>query len=227
MNKTAMQMYTQFDNVKYLYWAVSANMIRYRDACGVIADNKPPVPPQVQMLTKISEKLAIKATNSELAAKDAVKPYPSCEDWKLLIDTLEAQNKYPEAISHLETTVTTSDNKNVKKINDENDVIAAQGSLVQMLPVERDEMIADFHYKNGDFSSAEGCWAGLIKNYQLGKEQWCYYEKMLESAKKVGGDFEERCRAVCEEMLKLEEGENAFKVSGGGKEREEMRLTND
>jgi len=212
MNKSSMAMYSQFKQIKYLYWAVSANMIRYKEATKGAAEDSPPLPPQINMLTMISERLSSKATTHELTTKDAVKPYPSCEEWKLYIDTLVSQSKYSEAISILENTVTTSDIEGNKKINDENDVVAAQGSLVQMLPIERDEMIAEFHSKNGDNESAESYYKKLITKYDLGKDQWDYYDKTLTTAKIAGGDFAARCLQLCDEMLQLEQDKLSFKL---------------
>ena len=94
------------------------------------------------MLVQISEKLAHKATELDLTAKDEIKPYPSVQDWRLYLSALTTQSKFSEAITLLQTKVTTSD-KSITKIHDETSILAANGSLVQMRPTERDELIGE------------------------------------------------------------------------------------
>ena len=135
MNKSAMTMFKQFGHTKYLYWAISSNLVKHGQTLNINS-------PQISMLVQISEKLAHKATELDLTAKDEIKPYPSVQDWRLYLSALTTQSKFSEATTLLQTKVTTSD-KSITKIHDETSILAANGSLVQMRPTERDELIGE------------------------------------------------------------------------------------
>ncbi len=101
---------------------------------------------------------------------------PSADDWRIYKECCDVQGKYNEMIEIL-SNVRCGTQKKGRQIDDQNDLINHQGSLIQLSERERLEMMAQLNVKHDQFDVANKIYSEQLLD--LLPDQWSYWEELM------------------------------------------------
>jgi hypothetical protein len=161
----------------YQSWCVCATLEHYyscKELLGIISQD------DEEDIEKLKKKITMLPRLVEMMAKKRVENDnggfpPSADDWRLVIESLEIQGKYTDAVEVLQGIDLSK--ASTRKIDDENDIKHHVGSLIQLAEKERLEMMVKMYESSGDKSNAFDVYTNHL--LKLMPDQWDYWKGML------------------------------------------------
>lgn len=152
----------------------------------------------LEEIDKLKKKTLVLPRLVEIMAKKRIEHEnggfpPSADDWRLVIESLDVQGKYLEAIEMLEGIDLTA--TSTRKIDDENDIKHHVGSLIQITEKEKLEHIAKLCIAAGDKDKAFHIYTNKL--LKMMPDQWDYWERLMDCSE-CPNDIVAVIDSVCE-----------------------------